>query len=124
MKLRPNATLGPWGCQPLLTERHIRTSIPPMTPIVVEWLDAYMDVDETGRPASLRAYTKSDQCLRTIGWFAKVEQGWLVVAFDHYHAMPEPELRGTYKIRLRDITAITTLEAGRKVEKRKRPHRT
>jgi len=86
---------------------------------VVEWLDAYMDVDETSTPDRVRSFTKADQSLQTIGWFAKVEAGWLVVAFDHYHAMPEPEVRGTYKIRLRDIQAITTLEAGRKVEKKK-----
>ena len=86
-------------------------NLPAGTPVIVEWQDAHMDTDLTGRWAELPADRMTPGVTQTIGWWIGARQSAMAIAWDRYPnaGVDDAQARTVQWIPWGDVRHITVL---------------
>lgn len=98
---------GEWCCGVGIRKQ---LSVAPKTLILVEWVDACIDLDQEGQPADFKA--DNTQIAKTPGWFIKTERGKLFMGLDLWDQDPAKPIRSCHQIPLVDVVNVWSIGPG------------
>lgn len=90
-----------------------RLKLEPKSLILVEWIDAYLDLAQEGQPADFKS--DNSQIAKTPGWFIKIERGKLFMGLDLWDQDPAKPIRSCHQIPLVDVLNVWSIELGQPV---------